>query len=1204
MKKLFGWIFSKWTLIILGLIALAVLILLVGPLISIGTFRPLESLNARWILIGLIVLLVILKQVWNIWRARSASNAMASGLAAQAANEPAPKAGDAEVALIGDRFKEAMETLKKSRLGGITSLSQRFGMGRGYLYQLPWYVFIGAPGSGKTTSLLNSGLEFPLADKFGKEAIRGVGGTRNCDWWFTNEAILLDTAGRYTTQESSQAEDSAAWGGFLQLLRKNRPRRPINGVLVTVSVQDLLSRPQAERERQASAIRKRIAELYSQLGMRIPVYALVTKTDLLPGFMEYFEHLGKEERQKVLGFTMPYSDAKAGIDKESLRGTYDKEFGAISKRLFDGMIDRLEAERDGQRRALVYGFPQQFAGIKDVLFEFLANAFAASNYDEPPLIRGVYFTSGTQEDSPIDRIMGVLARTFKVEKRVLPPRTSTGRSYFITNLLRDVIFKEAELAGTNLKWEKRRALVQAAAFAVLGVVGLAAILGWSYSYVKNKDYLAAVGQKVPAVAAVVQGFPNTPSSDVIQLLPPLNELRTIAIVPPVAGDLDAPGSMKWGLFQAEKIDAAGRAAYQKLLTDALLPRVAQRIEELLRGSQNKPPEFMYEVLKAYVMMHDSDHYDAKTLKSLITTDWELTLPNTVTNDQRALMESHLDELLNRGVITSPLPLDKTLVENSRIVLKSITLAQRVYNRMKTLGVGGDIPEFQIGQAAGPVAALVFARKSGAPLNKGVPGLFTYNGYYNAFAKQVDVAALQLAAEEGWVLGLNQQQRSFDPNDIAAKLKLGNEVRSIFLLDYAQTWEKFIADIKLVPQTSLTQSVQMARILSAADSPLPVLMRAIVKEVTLTEKLDGNRVDKAVDSARSTVDDARKNLLSLMGGNQPQVGQSAQPKRIESIVDDRFTALRAYVKNPAPGQPAPVDQSVELLKELYTLMSATQVAVQSGAAPPQSDVTNKVRSEAQRLPEPMRSALDGLVATGVTQAQGAARANMGANLQVQVTDFCNQAIVGRYPLSKGSQRDATQDDFARMFKPGGLMDDFFQKNLIQSVDTASKPWKFREIGGGKMGTQGDDSQALVQFQRAGSIRDTFFRNGGSAPSLRLDFKPIEMDPGITQFILDVDGQLVKYAHGPQVPQSVTWPGTAGRGQVRVQVTPNGGFNTEGPWALFRMFDRVQIESLGQPERFKATFNIDGRKATFEVTTSSVLNPFKMSEMSAFSCPTKL
>ena len=110
------------------------------------------------------------------------------------------------------------------------------------------YAFIGAPGSGKTTALVNAGLTFPLAEQFGKAAIRGIGGTRNCDWWFTNEAVLIDTAGRYTTQESNESVDKAEWQGFLALLRNSVRGSRLNGVLLTVSVADLLQMTAQERK--------------------------------------------------------------------------------------------------------------------------------------------------------------------------------------------------------------------------------------------------------------------------------------------------------------------------------------------------------------------------------------------------------------------------------------------------------------------------------------------------------------------------------------------------------------------------------------------------------------------------------------------------------------------------------------------------------------------------------------------------------------------------------------------------------------------------------------------------------------------------------------------------------------------------------------------------------------------------------------------
>ncbi len=44
--------------------------------------------------------------------------------------------------------------------------------------------------------------------------------------------------------------------------------------------------------------------------MRVPVYVLFTKADLVAGFVEFFDSLGKEEREQVWGVTLPLDDGK------------------------------------------------------------------------------------------------------------------------------------------------------------------------------------------------------------------------------------------------------------------------------------------------------------------------------------------------------------------------------------------------------------------------------------------------------------------------------------------------------------------------------------------------------------------------------------------------------------------------------------------------------------------------------------------------------------------------------------------------------------------------------------------------------------------------------------------------------------------------------------------------------------------------------
>src|SRR5690606_7620603 len=176
---------------------------------------------------------------------------------------------------------------------------------------------VGPPGAGKTTAIRHSGLDFPLPEATG--ALRGVGGTRNCDWWFTNEAILLDTAGRFATQE----DDHEEWLAFLDMLRRYRSKTPINGVLVAISIADVVSATEEQIEQTAKALRARVDEVMTRLQMVVPVYVVFTKCDLIAGFVETFEDLKKSERAQIWGVTFPLQSPPADEPGKAFAAEFD-----------------------------------------------------------------------------------------------------------------------------------------------------------------------------------------------------------------------------------------------------------------------------------------------------------------------------------------------------------------------------------------------------------------------------------------------------------------------------------------------------------------------------------------------------------------------------------------------------------------------------------------------------------------------------------------------------------------------------------------------------------------------------------------------------------------------------------------------------------------------------------------------------------------
>ncbi|RZI70694.1 MAG: type VI secretion system membrane subunit TssM, partial [Variovorax sp.] len=872
---------------------------------------------------------------------------------------------------------------------------------------------------------------------------------------------------------------------------------------------------------------------------------------------------------------------------------FQREFGLLHDRVNGGLIDRMQHETDGTRRAAIFGFPAQFASVGPLLSDLLDQVFTGSRFAQPPWVRGVYFTSGTQEGSPIDRVMGSLARSFGLERAMLAPQKSSGRSYFLTTLLKDVVFPEQRLAGADIKLERRRNMLRFAGVAAMTLLTVAVLAGWGYSSWRNLEYLKAVDAKVEPARQNLAALPAR-VQNLVEVAPVLQSLRNIWQAPE-NGQGDAPVSMTLGLYQGDKLDAAAMLAHQRALNEAFLPQLAKRIEDQLRTAQKDNLEFSYEALKTYLMLHQPERFDAEALKAWITLDWARSLDRGIAEDQRKLLEDQLDVLIAQGPPRSPLKMDENLVRSVRAVLASYPLEQRVFSRLKRQRLGKDIPAFSVATAAGPSGPLVFERISGKPLTEGVPGMFTYDGYHKRFQTEVAVLTPLLAQEDPWVLG--QDRNTADRlRDVAALGALTDRVRRLYLEEYVKVWETLLADVRLVRGGGLDKSIETARILSGSGSPLSNFLRAAVKETTL---IPAEASKDVVSKATETVRNTRKGLEDLFGGdpNKPV----ATGKRIESIVDDRFAALRQLVTSPTPNAPAPIDDALKLFNEVYVYLTAVDTAVKGRTSPPPGDVAGKLKSDAGRLPEPVRSMVENLSQSGAAQAQVAERGNLSQDLK-PVTEFCTRAIAGRYPFVQGSKRDVLPEDFGQMFGPGGMMDEFFQKRLATLVDTSTRPWRYKPVAERGAIT----TQALAQFERADRIKQIFFRGGGRGPAMRLDFKPVEMDASITQFILDVDGQLVKYAHGPVVPMAVQWPGPKGSNQVRVTVSPPStsgpsGSAVDGPWALFRTLDDGQLESGDAPEKFFITFQVGARRTRFEVTTNSVQHPIRLKELRDFACP---
>lgn len=1175
MERVISFFKMKWVLETIAIVLLALLIWFIAPLISVAGNVWLESEFSRWLTIGIIIGLWSCYQLIVLILARKRENQLVADLTSSANQTLVSD----EHQVLQKGFEEAMALLKNTSAKASN---------RQYLYDLPWYAIIGAPGAGKTTALINSGLHFPLAERLGKHSVKGVSGTRDCDWWFADEAVLLDTAGRYTTQDSFQSADASAWHSFLQLLKKYRPRRPLNGVFVAISLTDLLRQTEEELRLHANTIRQRIMELNSQLGVQLPVYLLLTKTDLVAGFSDFFASLTDEERQQVWGETLPLATNSemmtANIEQ------FAKGYDDLIERLLQLRFKRMQDEQDIQRRLTVFDFPQQMRLLKPIITQFLSAVFSVNRYEEPLLLRGVYFTSGTQEGTPIDRVMTALASSFKLDRQVTSLLSGRGKTYFLGKLLKQVVFQESDLVSSDPIVERRYRTMRLFVYACTSGVLLLAMLVWMVSFTSNKILLADVEKQIEEYR--VTPPPATDSrSNFLNLLPKLNSLASV-------NDIYEQSSWRsgLGLYQGDKITAGANIAYERLLREGLLTAVVYRLKERMQHEEGNNTDVLLQLFRVYLMLGEPSRIDSKVIQSWVRLDWErmfATEPETL-----AQLTRHLDSLL--ALQLDKIELDSNFIVAVRNKLTQVPLVNQVYSRFKNDALIEHDRDLSIAAQLLPNGNHVYMAANGKGLESIiVPGLFTSYGYTDWFLKK-GLSYVKDANQQNWVLGT-----AADNNPMEIE-RLYSDFKRLYLADYQKVWADIITNVKFQVPTSTPQLIDNLDLLSRPDSPLKLLLETVEKHTSLTkianaaaDALAKTPIGGTVTAATGATD----KLISV--ARQADIGIDPV-KLTEAYFEPYNQQVRSMTDRQAPimGTLASIKNLHDYLMQIGSAANvggqalSTQAAMSAGGA---INPLDAAKMEFARLPGPLANSLNILTNSGGEQLKSGAKNQLNELLKTAVTLPCKSALDKRYPFNKNSAQDVLMADFAKMFAIGGILDQFFNSNLKTFVDTASIEWN--EMQSDK--ALGLVPDSIKQFQTAAKIRDAFFSAGSTAAQVQFELKPVMLDSRIGTFRLNIEGQELVYRHGPEQLFQFKWPGPINSSGVRIVFEGLDGSQVsrskEGAWALFRMFDQFNIEPTASPDRFFLNIQIDSYTARFELHAASVNNPFAIQGYQTFHCP---
>jgi len=1140
MNGFFKWAGSllcrTWVWSLLLVFAIALTVWFIGPLLAVDDYRFWQGSASRLLTISVLFLLWGLAMVFANWR-----RVAWQGMPENSERRQRDALVDGENMQVRGRFKEALHSLKFSRRYGEHSKRWR--------NELPWYLLIGDEGSGKTRLLTASGSRFPL-DR--NEAESQVGGTRYCDWYFADDGVLIDTAGRYLTQADSRV-DAAGWSTLLKLLKARRRVRPLNGVVVTLSMDALLHAGEHALDTQARKVHSRLLEIQQALHVDLPVYLVVTQADRLPGFAEFFDGPQGEDSDALLGECL--ADGNGGSDVAQVR----RAFEALLQRLSSELIQRLHQERNSERRGQMLDFPHQAAGIGEGLCRFIEAAFSAHRYQHINGLRGFYLTSAGGAPETVER-----------------------RGQFIHGFFSRVVFAESDLAGLDpseqRRIRRRHSLLALTSFLLIGTAGWV----WAQGYFANRQYLEQLSDlaRSPTLA-------QSRTNDVLAILPLLDSRLAATRVFPPEGR--ASLAERVGLYQGDISRPVLESAYEQTLHQRLLSALGDVLEDQVRANL-EDRELLLESLRAYLMLNLPERRDVDWLGERLAGLWPVRY--TVDTATQNRLNAHIARLLERPFVQ---PLNDQLVAQARQVLRGEPLAGVVYRAMREQA--RSLEPFRFSQHLDPQGRVFTG------IDQPIPGFYTqrYWRYFEAQGAQL----VNLIVQDNWVLGENSDLSPMDSR------RLMVELEQRYFSDYADAWSEALGRIRLQGTETILQGVEQLASLTSAQSPLLQVLQQVREHTRFPSATSG--LDELLTRVPRTAG-VPGEVAQLLPSSVQEAVPQVVPNTARRALQRRFESLHHLLDDQHnPG--AEVTQVLHALNEVHLQLLALNREERSELAAfvlvkrrmsGEQDALGHLRNVTARLPLPLSGWLDGLADETWRRLLEQAYRHVNQRYQAEVYGFYDKAIKPHYPFNAHAGSDVTLNDFQAFFNPQGVMARFIDNYLQPFITVDSNRYRLRSVDGQSLPM----SRALLdQMAKAQRIRRSFFADDQGEMQVRFTVAPYSLDPNVSRAILRVGDQQLEYRHGPIVPMVFQWPSAAenGRSSLVLERGAKRALEIEknvGPWSLFRLFDLMQREPLNGQDAQVLISNVSGLRANYQLTSLRTPSAFDIDTWRTFRIPEQL
>lgn len=1180
-------------------------LILIAVIWFVGPFVGWSITDCLYMILGVLALWLFTLLVGRVLAVR-AGRLIEKMLRSQADKEVvhADAARRIEVKLLRDRLLSAITTLKTSKLG-----KKR---GSAALYELPWYMIIGHPAAGKSTALINSGLTFPFEDS----GIQGIGGTRNCDWFFSTEGVLLDTAGRYATQ----LEDRAEWIDFLKLLKRYRRRAPINGILVATSLPELVNHNTEDFTAYVHKIRERIHEIEDIFELRVPVYLVITKLDLLGGFTQFFEGLDENERSRVWGATLPHEQDESFEARREAERQCELLYRGI-KQIGE---EKLGLSLDSGGKPALYAFPLEFHSLKDGVSRLVGLLYEDDPYHAKPLLRGIYFTSALQSGEPRIAAAERVSAQFDLIRPGFALSKSQGtNSYFLRDLFREVLFSDQGLVmrQTQPGVSRLRLAGMMAGVTVL-TISLSVL---ARSYMNNSDMLTAIGkERATSIELLASESLNDKLKGLTVLQKRLEELDHYY-------EHHAPLRLSAGLYQGKRVRKALRKQYFDGLRTVMLNPLQNSLETALKQikaeSDSTTKKEGYITLKTYLMLADRPRMDAPFLNEQMPHHWHPWLATQRGSSNMEEIEANANSLLKYylsqvKVQANDLPLIETnlnTVETARVAIRTQSPGDADVTPAGAIQL---VYEEIIKNANARFPALTVARilegRDGNVItgSETVPGALTSDAWKNYVRDEIDKASRGEIKGDDWVLAIAARAESAIGGDTN---KNRAELLAKYRGAYADAWNDFLDGISIAANPGdTTQATRMLeRLADANNSPLKIVLQRAARETSWDNP---GQIAQSVSGAQQNLS---KKTSVLLGTGSPTTPPKAQQNmrygelgkqfaalnRISDIDSQASPILAGYLGHLSAlrGQLAPIASNSAPAPAAQRLMLATLNGSGSEFANTLQyiDGTMLAGIEDDDEREVLRQLFARPLFLSYTTLLPPVEEAINEAWQSEVYGQW-QNLADKYPFNKNAQSEARTGEITRFIGPGGTIEKFISDNLNDLLVKRGGQFVPREWA--NLGIRFNPS-FLERLARMIAMGKALEGSGGDTS--RFDLRPVPT-AGLTDITIEIDGQILIYRMGPQQWQSFTWPGASSEG-ARIEVTAFDGTTSTiskhpGRMGMMRMFGesaRSLGESMtsGQLEwRFRGR---DGSKSVkLDFRMSSGLNPMLFTSLSQGDLPRRI